>query len=55
MESLLRSFHTFVINGNVTVDGNTLKQGDEIGIADVSDVNYVFNSNAKILVIEVPM
>jgi quercetin 2,3-dioxygenase len=45
----------FVISGEVNVAGQTLKARDAIGITDMSDISVKGNTDADVLLIEVPM
>jgi quercetin 2,3-dioxygenase len=47
--------YIFVIEGDVTVDGNLLNKRDAIGIWDTDSVNIKAESNAEILIMDVPM
>jgi redox-sensitive bicupin YhaK (pirin superfamily) len=47
--------YVFVIDGEVTVNGEQLKRRDAMGITDYSNVELTANSNARILVMDVPM
>lgn len=45
----------FVIDGDATVEGETLKQRDAMGVAGVEKLDFSFNRTARILAIEVPL
>ena len=47
--------YVFVINGNATVEGQTLNRRDGFGIWDTSSVKIETSSDAKLLLMEVPM
>lgn len=47
--------YVFVIEGQITVDSQILKRRDAIGVWDTDKVNFVANSDAKILLLDVPM
>ena len=47
--------YIFVIEGDVTVDGNLLNKRDAIGIWDIDSVSIKAESNAEILIMDVPM
>lgn len=47
--------YVFVINGEVTANGNTLQKRDAIGISGTEIVEIKANTNAEILLIDVPM
>jgi redox-sensitive bicupin YhaK (pirin superfamily) len=47
--------YAFVIEGDVTIDGNKLNRRDGIGITDTSKIGIKADSNAEILLMEVPM
>jgi quercetin 2,3-dioxygenase len=47
--------YTFVIDGDVTVNGNKLNKKDAIGISETQQISISADSNAKVLVMEVPM
>jgi quercetin 2,3-dioxygenase len=48
--------YAFVINGDITIDGNALNQRDALGIQDTDSFNISSNSDgAELLLMEVPM
>lgn len=47
--------YVFVIDGDVEVAGEKLKRRDAIGITEYTDFNIKASSNARILVMDVPM
>ena len=47
--------YAFVLEGNVDVAGKTLGERDALGVYETDKVSFKANSDAKILVIEVPM
>lgn len=47
--------YAFVIDGNVTINGQSLYKRDAIGIWDVDKLDITAGTNAQILLIEVPM
>ena len=47
--------YAFVIDGNVTINGQSLFKRDAIGIWDIDKIDIKANTNAEILLIEVPM
>jgi len=47
--------YAFVIDGNMTVDGQSLFKRDAIGIWDVDKIEITAVTNAEILLIEIPM
>ena len=47
--------YIFMIEGNATIEGNTLGKRDAIGIWDTEKISLNTTSDAEILVIEVPM
>lgn len=47
--------YVFVLNGDVTINGQALNQRDGFGIWDVTKVNIKADSNAELLLMEVPM
>jgi redox-sensitive bicupin YhaK (pirin superfamily) len=47
--------YVFVLNGDVTVNGQALNQRDGFGIWDVTKVTIKADSNAEVLLMEVPM
>ncbi|WP_340114135.1 pirin family protein [Maribellus mangrovi] len=47
--------YAFVIEGEVTVNDKPLKKRDGLGIWDVEELNVVCNTNARLLLMEVPM
>lgn len=47
--------YAFVLNGNLTINDQTLNQRDGYGVWDVDKINISADSNARILLMEVPM
>jgi hypothetical protein len=47
--------YVFVINGSVTVNGNTLFKRDALGIWDVDAIDITADTDAELLLIDVPM
>jgi redox-sensitive bicupin YhaK (pirin superfamily) len=47
--------YAFVINGDVTIEGQTLNKRDAIGIWDIDSFSIKADSNAELLLIDVPM
>lgn len=47
--------YVFVIKGDVTVDGQQLNTRDGLGFSDLERINIVADSEAEILLMEVPM
>jgi redox-sensitive bicupin YhaK (pirin superfamily) len=47
--------YLFVLNGNVTVNGQSLFKRDAIGVWDVDALDIVSNTDAEVLLIDVPM
>jgi redox-sensitive bicupin YhaK (pirin superfamily) len=47
--------YLFVIEGEVTVDGQKLNKRDGLGITEAQAVKIAADSNAEVLLIEVPM
>lgn len=47
--------YVFVIEGTVSVAGETLKDRDALGVADVDEVSLVSDGFARVLLIEVPL
>lgn len=47
--------YAFVIEGDVTIEGQTLNKRDGYGLWDVDKINIKADSNAKLLLMEVPM
>ena len=47
--------YIFVINGEITVGDQKLNNRDGFGIWDVSEINILADTNAEVLVMEVPM
>jgi len=48
--------YAFIIKGDVTIDGNTLKERDGLGIWDTDIITIKANSqDAEVLLMEVPM
>jgi redox-sensitive bicupin YhaK (pirin superfamily) len=47
--------YTFVLSGDVTINGQQLNTRDGFGIWDVSQIEITADSDAEILLMEVPM
>jgi len=47
--------YAFVIDGNVTIDGVSLNKRDALGITDTGKLSITADSDAELLLIEVPM
>ena len=47
--------YAFVIDGDVTIDGNKLSARDAIGVWETDKINITADTNAELLLIEVPM
>jgi quercetin 2,3-dioxygenase len=47
--------YVFVISGEVSVNGEKLDARDAMGITGAEEVSFAFGSNAKVLLMEVPM
>ncbi|MBD1393547.1 pirin family protein [Mucilaginibacter glaciei] len=47
--------YVFVLEGSVTVNENTLNKRDALGISDTEEFTIITNSEAQLLIIEVPM
>ena len=47
--------YVFVLEGDVTVEEQSLAERDGLGIWETDEVNFQANSNAKVLLMEVPM
>ncbi len=47
--------YTFVLEGNVGINGTILKKRDGLGISDTNKLEIVASSDAKLLLVEVPM
>jgi redox-sensitive bicupin YhaK (pirin superfamily) len=47
--------YAFIIEGDVTIDGETLNRRDGLGIVDGDKLNIKADSNAEILLMEVPL
>ena len=47
--------YIFIIEGDVLIDGNELNRRDAIGITEAKSIEIKANSNAEILLMEVPM
>ena len=47
--------YLFLIDGSVSVDGETFEKRDGVGIAETDSFSITANENAEILLIEVPM
>ena len=45
----------FVIEGDVTVAGQTLKRRDGLGVSETDEIEITVSSDARLLVMEVPM
>jgi redox-sensitive bicupin YhaK (pirin superfamily) len=47
--------YAFVISGNISIDGQPLSSRDGLGIWDTESIHLIANSNAEVLLMEVPM
>ena len=47
--------YAFVINGDVEIEGQDLNTRDGMGVWDTNEINIKTSSNAKVLLMEVPM
>jgi redox-sensitive bicupin YhaK (pirin superfamily) len=47
--------YAFVLEGDVTIDGQALNKRDGFGVWDTDGINISADSNAKVLLMEVPM
>lgn len=47
--------YVFLIEGSVKIDGDILEKRDAAGIYDTEEFELAFNSDSKVLIIEVPM
>ena len=47
--------YAFVIDGSVTINGEKLDKKDGLGITDADKINIKANSEAELLLMEVPM
>jgi quercetin 2,3-dioxygenase len=47
--------YAFVIEGDVTINGQTLNKRDGLGIWDISQLNIKADSHAEVLIMDVPM
>lgn len=47
--------YAFVIDGNVTIGGQSLFKRDALGVWDTGSIDIEANTNAEVLLIEVPM
>jgi redox-sensitive bicupin YhaK (pirin superfamily) len=47
--------YAFIIDGNVTIDGVSLHRRDALGITDTDRLDITADSDAELLLIEVPM
>jgi redox-sensitive bicupin YhaK (pirin superfamily) len=45
----------FVIDGDVTVNGQTLNKKDAVGVYDTDSISIKADSNSEVLLMEVPM
>jgi len=46
--------YAFVIEGDITINGEKLNRRDGLGITDADELNIKADSNAEILLMEVP-
>jgi hypothetical protein len=47
--------YVFVISGTITVDGQDLETRDGLGIWNFNELEFVATSDAKFLLMEIPM
>jgi len=55
LHNVANGVYVFVIDGNITVNNHSLFKRDAIGIWDVDKIDITANTNAEVLLIEVPM
>ncbi len=55
MKNPENGLYIFIIEGDVLIDGNELNRRDAIGITEAKSIEIKANSNAEILLMEVPM
>ena len=48
-------FTAFVIEGNVTIENQSLNKRDGMGLWEVEKINIKSNTNSELLLIELPM
>jgi redox-sensitive bicupin YhaK (pirin superfamily) len=47
--------YVFVVEGQITVNGQQLNKRDALGVWDTTDCDIIFNENSKVLLLDVPM
>jgi redox-sensitive bicupin YhaK (pirin superfamily) len=47
--------YVFVISGTITVDGQEIETRDGLGICEFNDLEFIATSDAKLLLMEIPM
>lgn len=47
--------YVFVVEGQITVNGQQLNKRDALGVWDTTDCDIVFNEDSKVLLLDVPM
>ncbi|NVO02288.1 MAG: pirin family protein [Bacteroidetes bacterium] len=47
--------YVFIIEGSVTIEGETLNRRDAIGISEIENLSILTTENSKILLMEIPM
>jgi redox-sensitive bicupin YhaK (pirin superfamily) len=47
--------YAFILSGAVTINGEALSNRDGMGIENVEELTFLANTNAEILLMEVPM
>lgn len=55
LKSNQNGVYVFVLEGDVTVEGQSLNKRDGFGIWDVENISISSDSNAKVLLMDVPM
>jgi len=55
LKSKANGVYAFILEGDVTIEGQTLNSRDGFGIWDVDEIQIVADSNVKVLLMEVPM
>lgn len=47
--------YVFVVEGQITINGQVLNKRDALGVWDTTDCDIIFNENSKVLLLDVPM
>ena len=55
LKSANNGVYVFVVEGQITINGQQLNKRDALGVWDTTDCDIIFNENSKVLLLDVPM